>query len=96
MSPGSTVVSTLELEQLAKVEVTSEDPNFPIESALVSGTGPGWRAAEKGKQIVRSSWIGRDVATLYELERLDDGARVSPVALPDLLMHFLLNRRARR
>jgi hypothetical protein len=47
MSPGSTVVSTLELEQLAKVEVTSEDPNFPIESALVSGTEPGWRAAEK-------------------------------------------------
>ena len=73
MSPGSTVVSALELEQLAKVEVTSEDPNFPIESALVSGTGPGWRAAEKGKPIVRSSWIGRDVATLYELERLGDG-----------------------
>src|SRR5713226_244180 len=91
MSPGSTVVSTLELEQLAKVEVTSEDPYFPIESALVSGTGPGWRAAEKGKQIVRSSWIGRDVAALYEFERLGDGAPVTPVALPDLLMHFLLN-----
>ena len=43
----------LELEQLAKVEVTSEDPNFPIESALVSGKGPGWRAAEKGKQLIR-------------------------------------------
>ena len=43
----------LELEQIAKVEVTSEDPNFPIESALVSGKGPGWRAAEKGKQIIR-------------------------------------------
>ena len=43
----------LELEQLAKVEVTSEDPNFPIESALASGEGPGWRAAEKGKQIIR-------------------------------------------
>jgi len=54
MSPGSTVVSTLELEQMAKVEVTSEDPNFSIESALVSGNRTG-RAAEKGKQIVRSS-----------------------------------------
>ena len=53
MSPGSTVVSTLELEQLAKVEVTSEDPNFPIESALSSGTGPGWRPAERGSQIIR-------------------------------------------
>ena len=38
----------LDLEQVAKVEVTSEDPNFPIESALVSGKGPGWRAAQKG------------------------------------------------
>ena len=43
----------LELEQMAQVEVTSEDPNFPIESALASGKGPGWRAAEKGKQIIR-------------------------------------------
>jgi hypothetical protein len=37
----------------AKVEVTSEDPHFPIESALASGKGPGWRAADKGKQIIR-------------------------------------------
>ena len=43
----------LQIEQIARVEVTSEDPNFPIESALVSGKGPGWRAAEKGKQIIR-------------------------------------------
>jgi hypothetical protein len=55
MSPGSTVVSTLELEQLAKVEVTSEDPNFPIESAFVSGTEPAGARPKKGKQIVRSS-----------------------------------------
>jgi hypothetical protein len=43
----------LDLEDLARVEVTSEDPNFPIESALASGEGLGWRAAEKGKQIIR-------------------------------------------
>jgi hypothetical protein len=79
MSPGSTVVSTLEFEQLAKVEVTSEDPNFPIESALVSERNRAGTRPKKGKQIVRSSWIGRDVATLYELERLGDGARVTPM-----------------
>jgi hypothetical protein len=39
----------LDLEQVAKVEVTSEDPNFPIESALASGKRPGWRAGGKGK-----------------------------------------------
>src|SRR5260370_13624738 len=43
----------LDLEEIARVEVTSEDPNFPIESALAAGEGPGWRAAEKGKQIIR-------------------------------------------
>jgi hypothetical protein len=43
----------IELDQLATVEITSEDPNFPIESALVLGRGPGWRAARKGEQLVR-------------------------------------------
>ena len=43
----------LKLEGLAKIECTSEDPSFPLESALVSGTGPGWRAARGGKQVLR-------------------------------------------
>ena len=43
----------LDLEEMAKVEVTSEDPRFPLESALVSSKGPGWRAAQRGKQIIR-------------------------------------------
>jgi hypothetical protein len=41
----------LEIEELAKIEVSSEDPNFPIESALSAGAGQGWRAAERGSQI---------------------------------------------
>ena len=43
----------LNLKNAARVEITSEDPNFPIESALVAGEGPGWRATERGKQIIR-------------------------------------------
>jgi hypothetical protein len=43
----------LDLEQIARVEVTSEDPNFPIESALSANEGPGWRAADPGEQIIR-------------------------------------------
>src|SRR6266849_3749768 len=43
----------LDLEEIARVEVTSEDPNFPIEAALAAGEGSGWRAAEKGTQIIR-------------------------------------------
>ena len=43
----------LDLEDIASVEVTSEDPHFPIESALASGRGSGWRAADSGKQTIR-------------------------------------------
>jgi hypothetical protein len=42
----------LDLEAASAVEVTSEDPNFPIESVLAA-RGPGWRAAEKGEQMIR-------------------------------------------
>jgi hypothetical protein len=43
----------LKVEDLAEVEITSEDPSHPIESALLPGGGPGWRAAAPGKQTVR-------------------------------------------
>lgn len=43
----------LDLDALAEVEITSEDPAHPVESALIPGEGPGWRAAEPGEQSVR-------------------------------------------
>ncbi len=43
----------LDLELLAQVEFTSEDVDYPIESALIPGTGPGWRAAQPGEQTIR-------------------------------------------
>ena len=43
----------LDLEQIATVEVTSEDPTFPIESAFASNDGPGWRASQGGEQQIR-------------------------------------------
>ena len=43
----------LDLERLAHVEVTSEDPAHPIESALVPGAEAGWRAAQPGRQTIR-------------------------------------------
>lgn len=49
----STAVSDwLPIERLAQVEVSSEDPAHPIESALLPD-GRGWRAAEAGEQMVR-------------------------------------------
>jgi len=43
----------LDLEHAATVEVTSEDKDFPIESALSLAGGSGWRAAEPGAQTIR-------------------------------------------
>jgi hypothetical protein len=43
----------LDLDRAAVVEVTSEEEDFPIESALVSGETRGWRAAFPGNQTIR-------------------------------------------
>ena len=58
IGPGPREVSAAEpgwmdLEHLAQVEITSEDLDHPIESALIPGTGSGWRAAQPGEQTIR-------------------------------------------
>lgn len=58
IAPGGQNAATpedewLDLDLLARVEVTSEDPGHPIESALIPDRGLGWLAARPGSQIVR-------------------------------------------
>ena len=43
----------LDLDSAAMVEVTSEEKDYPVESALVSGEMRGWRAADSGTQTIR-------------------------------------------
>ena len=43
----------LDLEHLAEVELSSEDPDHPIENALTPGLAASWRAAKPGKQTIR-------------------------------------------
>jgi hypothetical protein len=43
----------LDLEGAAVVEVTSEEKDYPVESALVAGARRGWRAADSGTQTIR-------------------------------------------
>lgn len=43
----------MDLEALAEVEVSSEDPKWPIDGALIEGDGRGWRAAVPGDQNLR-------------------------------------------
>src|SRR6266851_3748515 len=50
---GRSDKGSLDLEQIATVEVTSEDPSFPIECAFGSKDGPGWRASQGGEQQIR-------------------------------------------
>lgn len=58
ISPAPELIRTLsegglEIGRAAVVEVTSENENFPIESAFVSGNARGWRAAGPGSQTIR-------------------------------------------
>src|SRR5438876_7150388 len=43
----------LDLDRAAVVEVTSENKDYPVESALLSGETRGWRAASPGTQTIR-------------------------------------------
>ena len=55
----------LDLERAAKVEVTSEDKDFPIESSLSIEPSRGWRAAQPGAQTIRLVFDGP-----HELKRI--------------------------
>ncbi len=43
----------LDVTLLAQVELTDEDPGFPIEAALCPGPHDGWRASRPGPQVIR-------------------------------------------
>jgi F5/8 type C domain len=60
-------ISWLALDAIAAVEITSEDPAYPIEAALLPGHGSEWRAAIPGRQMIRI--------------RFDRPQRVSRIAL---------------
>jgi hypothetical protein len=59
ITPTSETIRTrgggwLDVERAAIVEVTSEEKNFPVESAFVaSGEAQGWRSVEPGSQTIR-------------------------------------------
>jgi hypothetical protein len=42
-----------DLERIARVEISSEDEQFPIEHALGKNETTGWRAAQTGPQLIR-------------------------------------------
>jgi hypothetical protein len=50
---ASLTTQQLNLEELADVEVSSEDAEHPIEAALLTGFRGGWRAGMPGLQVIR-------------------------------------------
>lgn len=58
VSPSAAAVTPIpdiwrDLERIARVEITSEDPAFPIEHALGKTMTTGWRAEGTGPQVIR-------------------------------------------
>ena len=59
----------LDLEYIARVEVTTEDPVFPIEAALnLKDSANGWRAATPGEQKIRILFDGPTLIHLIHLQ----------------------------
>src|ERR1039457_1918831 len=57
----------LDLDRAAVVEVTSEEKDYPVESALVAGEMRGWRAAASGAQTIRLIFDERQRLTRISL-----------------------------
>ena len=57
----------LDLGAVAEVEVTSEDPEHPIESALIPGQDVGWRANAAGRQVIRLLFFPAQKVTHIQL-----------------------------
>jgi len=49
--PSEATHNWMDLEALARIELSSEDPAHPIEAAMLPG-GTSWRAADSGKQTI--------------------------------------------
>lgn len=52
-SPPPTLEEWLNLEEIARVELSSEDPQHPIEAAFEDGANLSWRASQPGEQMIR-------------------------------------------
>jgi hypothetical protein len=62
----------LDIEHLAQVEVSSEDADHPVESALIADAGPGWRAATAGEQVIRLLFDSPQELSCIRLKFVDD------------------------
>jgi hypothetical protein len=66
----------LNLEEIARMEVSSEDPRYPIESAFKHTESLGWRAGQLGERTIRlllmSPKIFADMAPFFWSQKLSE------------------------
>jgi hypothetical protein len=74
---ASTLESWLDLDAIARVEITSEDVNLPIEHALGKTPTTGWRAAGTGPQVIRLVFDAPQVIRRIQLHFVDRAAERS-------------------
>lgn len=70
-------VSWLNLEEIASVEVTSEDASFSVEKAFGAEASTGWRAAATGPQVVRLRFDAPQTIRRIQLHFVDRAAERS-------------------
>ena len=58
----------LSIEAIAEVAVSSEDPDWPIDGALIPNSSRGWRAADPGAQTLRISFDTPQVLRLIHVD----------------------------
>ena len=53
LAQPNTTPEWLAMQDVARIELTSEDHQYPIDSALIGNRGTGWRASGPGEQRIR-------------------------------------------
>jgi hypothetical protein len=73
--------SWLDLEKLATVELSSEDPHHPFEHALRTDDATGWKASSSGPQLIRLRFDNpltvRRIRLQFHEERVDRSQEIA-------------------
>lgn len=67
----------MDLENIARVEISSEDVDFPIEDALGKALKKGWKAREIGPQVIRLHFDKAQEIRRIQLHFVDQAAERS-------------------
>lgn len=67
----------LDIDALAAIQITSEDPQFPVDNALKGEPSIGWRAAAKGPQFIRLNFDAPTAIRRIHLHFVETGCERS-------------------